>query len=168
MIGCIIGLLFILLIPKGVDSIQNVAVNPENGDIAYVSFNNEYSVIYLVVFDSLGNELFSETLDSGRGGTQAYLVYKGNTLNICSGRKKAMYAFNRDGKQTTENILSKDEIINVYNFQGWNKSHRTKWMSVNNNKYVYREAPFPKYIFNNFCELYIEKSDGTRIVLYQD
>ena len=87
-IGCIIGLLFILLIPKGVDSIQNVVVNPENGDIAYVSFNNEYSVIYLVVFDSLGNELFSETLDSGGGGTQAYLVYKGNTLNICSGRKK--------------------------------------------------------------------------------
>ena len=111
---------------------------------------------------------FSETLDSGGGGSHAYLMYSGDTLKVCSGREKRYYAFNRDGSFSTDPYTGTDELRSTLDFQGWQTSHRKKAISVNGNNYVYKEAPFPTYIFDNRCELYIEKSDGTRIVLYEN
>ncbi len=167
-LGCVLGLLLIMLIPKGIDPLENAVVNPINGDIAYTYFNYEYSVICLSVYDSGGNKLFSKNLDSGGGGTVAYFAFSGETLNVCSGRNRKMYAFNRDGSNASENIMSKDELTDIMEFTGWKKAFNKKTFTSNGNTYVYEKAPFPKYIFNNYCKLYIEKNDGERFVIYED
>ena len=107
-------------------------------------------------------------MDSGGGGVNAYMSFSGDTLNVCSGRNRKMYAFNRDGSQATQNIMTKEELIEIISFSGWNKDYNKTTYSLNENKYVYEKSPFPKYIFSNYCKLYIENEFGDCIVLYYD
>lgn len=167
-VGCIVGLLGILFIPKGIDPIENAIVNPINGDIAYTYADYESSVIRLVVYDALGNKLYTKALDSGGGGVNAYMSFSGNTLNVCSGRDRKMYAFDRDGSNATQNIMSKEELTELFSFSGWDKNRNKLIYTLNGNKYVYEKSPFPKYIFNNYCKLYIENGSGDSITLYYD
>ncbi|MBP3308896.1 MAG: hypothetical protein J6L90_05595 [Clostridia bacterium] len=167
-ISCLLGLLLIFLTPKGTDPIKDAIINTETGDIAYAYYNSQYSVVYLVVYDVEGNRLFSKTLDSGGGGSHVELLYNDDVINVRAERKNIRYSYNRDGSVNYEKRLGDDAYEGHTEFSGWKHSYRKYTFTTDKATYVFREEVFPKYIFNNNCELSIEYPDGTKTVLYYD
>ena len=135
--------IFFLLMPIGLDDFENALVNPENGDVAIVYFNNEAKGFTLELYDKDANLLFKKNIYNGESG-YAELRFAGTDLHVNAVRTD-YYVFNRSGEPqdysdsdiaATKDVEAKDCWINagwtyVYNYEDytyiWKKAAPGVW-----------------------------------------
>ena len=164
----LLSLVFLLIpivavvIPKDSESLDNIAVNNSNGDVAYAQFDGKSSIA-LFVYDKNGNQLMNAEFDS-KGGSHSIIKFdESNNICIYISRTDNAYVYSRDGSKLSAYNFAPSETNGHVKFDGWNTIGRTKCFVTQNRKYIYEKAPFPKYIYNNYCVLYIENCETNEV-----
>ncbi|MBR2350767.1 MAG: hypothetical protein IKA67_01915 [Clostridia bacterium] len=163
-LGCLMGIVAIIIIPKKANVVGNAAVNENNGDIAFcfLDMSNPIPMLQVNLFDKNGELLFEKNLYS-EGGTHADFLFDGELLVVCVGRiHAAYYCFDRTGAEATSNVTIDELEKMTGTFIGWEKSIAKKSLSLNGTVYLY-EAPA---IFRDRARLSI-KSGNFEKTLYE-
>ena len=162
-LGCLMGIVAIIIIPKKANIVGNAAVNENNGDIAFcfLDMSNPIPMLQVNLFDKNGELLFEKNLYS-EGGTHADFLFDGELLVVLVGRTDEVYCFDRAGAEATSNVTIDELEKMTGTFIGWEKSIAKKSFSLNGTVYLY-EAPA---IFRDRARLSI-KSDNFEKTLYE-
>lgn len=162
----LIGLILIALIPgKNVAQIENAAINPENGDIAFTYFYHERSTIVLALYNANGEALFSTGIDSD-GGSYSTMTFNGENLCIYISRTNILYEFSRDGTQVKKSEMPREQVDMPDLWHGWDPMRGKKQFEQNGYLYVYEYSTFPQYLSKETHQLLIIGPDGSITTIY--
>ena len=164
----IICLIAEILIPVTEHPIISATVNLKNGDIAFTYYSRENSLVILTVCDSAGNMKFEKTIKSGNSNSRLGFYNDCLSIMYLASSKPTVIAYDMNGNETSDNKISIDDLRNTDGWVDWQKISRSKYYYWEEKTYCYECQPFPQYLFNRGCSLYIINSHGEKNVLYEN
>ena len=149
--------------------IEDAIVNCENGDIAFVYYNE--GGMRINVYDYEGNQLWGRHLPSN-GGNSAYLAYNNGNLVVYVSRTNKLYTFDRNGTivEEADNVSHGSEQVAYITSSTWKNWKQDAnvfeyYLEQYNTNYVYYASSSLRKSDKN-C-LFIESSNGEKIMLYE-
>lgn len=157
--------------------IQNACVNPTNGHVAIAYYEHDRDGVMVKSFDTNGKKVVSYFFDTS-GSESIYLMYEKNTLCVypkikSSDEKSNLYYFDEEGnlfaKEIPDANLTHVQHMRNTEWEGWQKSSKTKSYVLNGNTYFYEESSFfLRLIGRGSCRFYISNHEGIQTDLYFD
>lgn len=145
-IGCILLLLFIVLVPNEVAELKNAVVNSENGDIAfaYADYTGRTAMLRVTLCSKDGTVLFSKKISTDLNNVG--IAFVKSNVYVCVGRiEHKTYCFNRSGNAMDFEFLSKEFIHECDAFDGWDFSFGKRTCAFGEYKYQYNTPTFFKH-----------------------
>ena len=159
----ILGLLLILpvLFLGAIPPIDDAAVSPDTGDVAYVICDAGDANVK--AFDRAGTLLFEKTLHFKSGGTAA-VFYEEDHLCVHDVRDDTTYVYDRNGVwlETRENDHDAPGV-----WEDWDMAWTVYQVTVGETRYVYDKANFFEMIFGEKTILFIENEQGEKMILWE-
>ena len=114
----LIALLFVFIFIYGYptfDVVQDAAINPNNGELAFLHFDGKIGELTLSVYNNNADQLFSTLIYDASGGRAATCVwYENNTLYVGLPNKKILIQYNESGE-----IIQRQENCDVPKKEQW-------------------------------------------------
>lgn len=155
-------LVFVVLFTRS-HPIDDAAVNPENGDVAYVTLEAKGSGHRIEVFDKDGAPLFTKVLTLTSGAVPG-VYFEGEYLCVHDGREDITYVYDRSGTR----VEKRENVPDTQGkFDGWERSWSVYEVKVGGARYVYDTANIMETILGQKTVLFIENEQGERVVLYE-
>ena len=158
----IISLAFLIL-PINTLDLDNIAVNPENGDVAII---REDAVakhkIVLALYNKEGTKLFQKSIINN-GKTSAKIAFCGENVYVYASISGEFHGFGRKGEPLTSYELTAEDVSQNDFFEGWKSSFGKETYEACGLVYTY-ERPLP---FRHKARLTVTDGNETRII-YED
>lgn len=151
-----------------VNSVEAVAVNELNGNIAFAYFDSnspDNKKIVVECYTPNGERLFKKHLPNDEAAVN--MTYSNDILYIYIPYDKALYLKNDNGDDIEKNEGNSIDVTLLSNFGGF-KGINPKTYEKNEIKYCYEEAAwFQKFLRKGYARLFIVQPNGEKITVYE-